>query len=158
MDFREHRLDAILPPKYVERKEKAKAEKALELSRRSGEQRRRHQRRQKRLLTQKSNRLPKIQTRMERNLPPSRQCTRKAMVVAAENGPLLGSALSPTGGSPPGSPPPLEHLTSESSDEADTFVGAGMLPVHKPLTLTDELLGKKIDRWVQNRTGADILF
>ena len=62
----------------------------------------------------------------------------------------------------------MEHLAPESTgsvvvaeDEADAFVGAGMLPVHKPLhkplTLTDELLGKKIDRWVQNRTGADVL-
>ena len=164
MDFREHRLDTILPPKYRERKEKAKEETALKLSRTSGEQRRRHQRRKKRLLAQGKNRLPKIQTHFERNLPPSRQCSRKAMVVAAENGPLLVLALSPTGGSPPGSPPQKDPPgVSESAvvrveDEADALVGAGMMPVHKPLTLPEKLLGKKIDRWVQNRTGADILF
>ena len=141
-DFCEHQLDAILPSKYLSRKEKLQEEKAVADSLMSSKKRRVLQRKKKRQLANLRTKLPQIRPNFERNLPPSRRCTREVMMVAAANGPALERVLSPT---------------ASSDNSGSQFLGTSMLPVHKPLTFSDELLGKKIERWVQNQTGADVV-
>ena len=144
VNFRKYRLDSILPEKYRSRQDKAIHDAAMKKVKISSTKRQRQKRREKRLAKEGS-RLPKVKTHLEQHIPPSRQCTRRAMLLAAELGPKVSiSSTSSLGNTSP-------HYSS-----TDDLVGAGMLPVSKPLMLPEGVLSQKIQKWTRNQTGANV--
>jgi len=159
--FKTTKKDSILPQKYRDRK-KRELEKKKILRRPANKSRLRRSRSN----TESSIMLPNI-LNIEQRPPPSRQCSRKALRIAASQSTTTSTSKSSTGSAirtslssndrkASSSPDLLGRLDAIDWERVDGSMTNGLLPIEKHLSFPHGVMSAKINKWTKNLTGARV--
>jgi hypothetical protein len=158
--FKTTKKDSILPQKYRDRKKRELEKKKILRPANKSRLRR------SRSNTESSIMLPNI---MEQRPPPSRQCSRKALRIAASQSTTTGTSKSSTGSATRASLSNNDRTATCSSspdlsgrsdaiawERVDGSMTNGLLPIEKHLSFPHGVMSAKINKWTKNLTGARV--